>query len=139
MEEKSNDELQAINMDNALDDLANRMFNSKLMALRAQNPFIDIVPMPDQTIAIGLEAGKAVDINLVGAVKMIRFSSSKGSGDYFVSRRGRAQIPANGVTDTESGAFMNPEQGYYYVEEINQLSIVAAANCIVTIHCFTQL
>lgn len=101
-------------------DFASRMFNYKLAALRAQNPFVTITQWPS-VMAFALTAGVAVDIDLPDGVKMILFS---GNGEYFVTRNGRAQLPTGSHTQGD-GALMNPEWGWIHAEEIRSISVIA--------------
>jgi hypothetical protein len=121
----------------ASDKLALRMFNPKLMALRAQMPFINIMPFPNTTISVQLQAGVRQDIQLPDQCKLIRFSDQ---GVYYVSKNGNAQIPVAGSGDALlTGTMYKPSDEWWYVEEVAQLSLIAAANTEVTIACFTQL
>lgn len=132
----NNAELLAVSSANAMNDLANRMSNPKLMALRAQNPFLVIGQFPNEAVGVLLAAGIPQDINLPAGTKMIRFT---GNCDYYVSRKGNAQIPDGTANTRDSGAIYKPEGIYYYAEEIKQLSIVGPAVGIVTVNCFVQL
>ena len=134
MDDLTNQELVENNAARTMDEFSRRMYNPKLMALRTQNPFAVIMPFPNETRNLVLVGGVAQDINLPEATKMISFS---GSGEYYVTRMGKASIP-NGV-DQDTGCVMNPEGMFYYVEEIRQLSVIAPDDCKVTVHCFTQL
>lgn len=136
MREYTDDELLDNSAQLALEDLAHRMGNSKLMALRAQNPFIQILPFPNETRGYALPAGVAVDINLPSGTKMIRFV---GDGNYYVSRKGNASAPVGVANEDGSGSIMKPEYGFFFVEEISQLSVISTAGCNLTVHCFTQL
>lgn len=117
-----------------MNNFAARMFNPKLAALRAQNPFVSILPFPDMVKNVSLTANVPQDVTFDSGVKMVRFS---GNGEYYVSRRGNAQIPDGLIQD--SGSVMNPEDAFYYVEDIQQVSIVAPNACRVTVHCYTNL
>lgn len=126
----------AVQNEQAENDLSRRMFNPKLMAIRAQMPFIPIMPFPNESLAYKLTANKPQDVQLPAGTKIIMFS---GNGEYFVTRKGNAQVPT-GVHDVDgSGALMNPEFCFFYVEEVNQLSVVAPQDMRLSVHCFTQL
>jgi hypothetical protein len=120
--------------DNALQSLGQRMMNPKLMALRAQNPFIQIMPFPNTTLGFLLVSNTPQDINVPSEAKVVKFT---GNGEYYVSRKGNAQVP-DGV-DKLTGSIMNPEGVYYYVEEVQQLSIVSPGAVRVTVEFFSQL
>lgn len=130
------EELLSISGDLTQNDISRRMFNPKLMALRAQLPFVPIMPFPNESLAYALTAGVPVDIQLPSGTKAIMFS---GNGEYFITRKGRAQIPT-GIHDIDgSGALMNPEFFLWYVEEVSQMSAVAPYDMRLSVHCFTQL
>lgn len=121
----------------ALDSLAHRMSNPKLMALRCQNPFIDIMPFPNKVVSVLLAAGVPQDITIPSQAKLVRFS---GNGEYYVSRNGNAQIPDGTPNTSDSGSIMNPENNYWYVEEIQSLSVVSAiASVRLTVEFFSQM
>lgn len=138
MNDQDYDAIDAINdaQDNAVQSLGQRMMNPKLMALRAQNPFIDIMPFPNVTVALLLAQNAPQDIQVPPEAKLCRFS---GNQEYYVTRNGRAQVPDGIAVDT--GVIMNPENNYWYVEEIQQLSIVtpSATGARVTVEFFKQL
>lgn len=118
-------------------NLALRMSNPKLSALRAQNPFLMIVPFPNSVINTLLGAGGvATDINLPEGTKFI---SIRATSEYFVSRNGAAQIPtANVASDNGSTSF--DTSVFIYVEEVRQFSIIStAANNSICVSCFQQL
>lgn len=121
---------------NAVENFSQRMVNTKLMALRAQMPFVPILPFPDSVLTFIMVANVAQDINLPDGTKMAAFS---GNGEYYISKKGNAQIPDGTANTNQSGSMMNPEQSFYYVEEIRQLSVVAPFACKVTVQCFQQL
>jgi len=117
-------------------DFARRMFNPRLMALRAQLPGIKIMPMPNEVLAYKLTANTPQDIRLPSGCKLVKFS---GNGEYFITRKGSAQVPTSVHEWDGSGALMNPEDVYYYVEEINSLSAIAPYDCRLSVECFIQL
>lgn len=137
--DQSAEDILQVDQNLAIKSMARRMQNPKLMALRAQNPFMVIDQMPDSNIGVVLSAGAPVDIPLAAEIKMIRFS---GNCEYYVSRNGNAQIPGTaGLSNPDlSGAcgMMNPEDRYFYVEEVTSISIVSPTAGKVTIACFTQ-
>ena len=121
-------------------DIAGRMYNTKLMALRQQHPDLRIAPLTNKAVAVVLVANTAVDINLPNGTKMIRFNSD---GFFTVSRNARAQLPPaaliTGDADKEIGSFFPAFDTYYYVEEITQLSIISDLPVRVSIECFSQV
>lgn len=110
-------------------------FNPKLMAIRAQLPFVSIMPLPNSSVSVQLAANAAQDITFPEGTKVVMF---QGDGTYYVSRNGQAQIP-NSTTPDGSGSIMNPEYTFFYVEEIKSVSVIAPAQTHLTVHCFMQL
>jgi hypothetical protein len=133
MDKLDNADLIAVENKRSVDEFAKRMSNPKLTALRAQLPFIPIMPFPNTSLSYALTADVPLDINLPSGTKLVMFS---GNGEYFISRNGRAEIP---IGDGSSGNVMNPEFFMWYVEEINQFSAIAPFDCRLTVHCFQQL
>jgi len=121
-------------------DIAGRVYNPKLTALRAQNCGLPISQFTNKSIAVILAAGVAVDLNLPSGTKMIRFNSD---GFFFASRNGRAQIPTvalvTGQAEADIGSFCPATDTYYYVEEVHQLSIISDLQVRVTVECFSQI
>lgn len=134
-EKLSNDDIINGAVNCATDSLAHRMSNPKLMALRAQNPFIQILPFPNEVVTLALSANTSTDINLPEGTKFIKFS---GNGEYYVSRKGNAEIPATSVRSS-GDSLLNPEDCYFYVEEIRQFSVIAPLNMRLSVQCFVQL
>jgi hypothetical protein len=128
-------ELVALSTEHMVDNVAKSMSNPKLMALRAQNPFITIMPFPNSSISMSLTANVARDINLPSGTKMIMFS---GNGEYFVSRNGNAVIPTASAPEA-TGSIMNPEFCFFFVDEVRQMSAIAPFDMRLTVHCFIQL
>lgn len=119
----------------AVEALSKQMFNPKLMALRAQNPFVNIMPLPNQVLTVKLAANTPTDINLPNGTKIVRFSPG---GTYYVSRNGNAQLPVTGEP-AATGSMQTPSDEWWYVEELQQISIIAAVETDISIACFTQL
>lgn len=117
-------------------DLSRRMFNPKLMAIRAQMPFIPIMPLPNESLSYKMTAGVPQTIRFPSGTKIVMFS---GNGEYFITRKGQAQVPTSVHDIDGSGALMNPEFCFFYVEEINEVSAVAPFDMRLSVHCFTQL
>lgn len=112
-----------------------RVFNAKLAALRAQYPYLEIQPLPLSVIAAFLDAGIERCVQLPASTQMIKFTSS--ATPFYVMLQGKAQIPVTGNDVTKPGVLANP-QGWYYVAEVGQVSLIAPANTIVSIHCHIQ-
>lgn len=128
-----NAQLIAVQNANAVDDFAKRMSNPKLTAIRAQLPFIPIMPFPNTSLSFALTANKSVDINLPSGTKLVMFS---GNAEYYISRNGNAEIPTGSGS---VGVVMNPEFFLWYVEEVNQMSAIAPFDMRLTVHCFQQI
>lgn len=111
-----------------------RMHNPAIMALRAQLPFLIIMPFTNQVSTYKLSAGVIVDVFLPSGAKLVRFS---GTGNFIVSR-GTAALPTGVHTQGECG-IVNPQNTWYWIEEIASLSIVSRDGCDVSAEFFTQL
>jgi hypothetical protein len=120
-----------------LANYAQRMSNPNLSALRAQNPFLSIVPFPNSIINVMLPAGGSpVDVFLPEGTKYINI---RATGEYFVSRNGNAQIPTSTISNDGRGCSFDSSQ-YVYVEELHSFSIISSvANNAVCISCYQQL
>jgi hypothetical protein len=118
-------------------EVSQRMSNPKLSALRAQNPFLPIVPFPNSIINVMLPAGGSpVDIYLPEGTKYINI---RATGEYFVSRNGNAQIPTSSISNDGRGCSFDSSQ-YVYVEELRSFSIISSvANNSVCVSCYQQL
>ena len=126
------------NVANTMQDYSKRMFNEKLMALRAQNPFLGILGFPNGGFSVQLQPGVAVDINLPSDVKLI-FPS--GDQVYYLSRNGTAQVPkapTQGQGEYGVGSYQNPENVLLYVEEVSQLSVISPVICNFTCGFYSQ-
>lgn len=131
-------ETLAANVVGTLDDFSNRMFNPKLAALRAQNPFLPILGFPNAGYSVQLQPGVAVDVNLPSDVKMIFIS---GDQVYYVSRNGQAQVPkapTQGQGEYNTGSYQNPEGTFLYVEEVSQLSFISPVTCNLSVGFYSQ-
>jgi hypothetical protein len=120
-----------------LANYAQRMSNPNLSALRAQNPFLPIVPFPNSIINVMLPAGGSpIDVFLPEGTKYINI---RATGEYFVSRNGNAQIPTSTISNDGRGCSFDSSQ-YVYVEELHSFSIISSvANNAVCISCYQQL
>jgi hypothetical protein len=118
-------------------EVSQRMSNPKLSALRAQNPFLPIVPFPNSIINVMLPAGGSpLDIYLPEGTKYINI---RATGEYFVSRNGNAQIPTSNISNDGRGCSFDSAH-FVYVEELRSFSIISSvANNSVCISCYQQL
>lgn len=111
----------------------------RLSALRMQNPFLQIMPFPNQVLHCVVKNGVPVDVPLPPETKFVRFS---GTADYFVSRNGNAKIPVSTDGQQDGNAVLyRPEYCWFLVDGITSISVVSGSvqDVIVTIHCFEQL
>lgn len=115
-------------------EFAARMFNHRLAALRAQNPFVEIEQWPEPCTYV-LTANQSKDINIPTHAKMMRFS---GNGNYFVTRNGNAFIPTGDKTDNGDGVVFKPEWAWFHCEEIRSVSVIAQADMVLTVSFISQ-
>jgi hypothetical protein len=120
-----------------LRNYAQRMSNPNLSALRAQNPFLPIVPFPNSVINVLLvAAGPPVDIYLPEGTKYINI---RATSEYFASRNGNAQIPTTTVNNDGQACSFDSSQ-YIYVEELRSFSVISTgANNALCVSCYQQL
>lgn len=127
------------NTDLAIDNIGQRVTNIKLMGLRANNPFLQFLPMPNSGFSIQLQPGVSVDINLPSETKFV-FPS--GDQVYYLSRNGKAQVPgladAAGNGNYSAASIQNPEGTFLYVEEVQQLSVISPVVCNFTMGFYMQ-
>lgn len=99
-----------------------------LMRFRAEFPFVPVMPFPPQVRTVFLVQNVAQDIEIPSMAQIIIF---RGSGNYYVSNHGKAEIPA----DTTSRSVYKPEGFAWYVGGSNSLSLITpdAAGCPVSI------
>jgi len=133
-------ELQAeqridIENDRAVDNLSQRMMNPKLMALRAQNPFVEIIPFPNSGTSVRLVANVAQDIQIPSGTKYMML---RGDLAYFITRNGNAQVPG-AAQNSDAAMMQSPNNIKIYVEELQSFSVVAPADCYFTANFFAQL
>lgn len=119
-------------------EVTSRMFNAKLAALRAQNPFVPFLPLPDKVITLNLSANNPADINVPQGSQFLRFS---GNADYYISMNGNASVPtvADNTNNAGNSSIYKPEDVFYTCQESLSLSAVAPANAIVTVQIWMQL
>lgn len=94
---------------------------SSLAQLRAQYPFVPIMPFPQSAqSAIVLAANVAADINVPSEAMLGMFLSS---GDFYVSKDGRAYVP--GAAGADNTSIYRPVNMWFYVGNTTQFSVVA--------------
>lgn len=137
MEQANGD--QAAQHDAFVRELAMRTSNRELQALRAQNPFVSIMPLSNSTLSGTVTNASAKDILLPEGTKLIYITASD---EIYISRNGAAQIPSNDVAGNfQSANGIDPRNRFLYVEELRSISIIGAnAGPIrVSIACLQQL
>lgn len=105
-----------------------------LMRLRFQFPHLPIIPFPNSTKSIALVGGAApVDVTIPDTAQLAMF---RGDGAYYVSINGAASIPANTLNDDSAQACTSaykPEGFLFYLGNVNQISLIAPSDGVVTI------
>lgn len=119
-------------------NLAQRMTNSKLSALRAQHPFLPILPFPNSVIQATLTANVAQDFDLPEGTKFIMIRGPSSTLALYASRNGQAQINATS-SPVNNGSFLVDSNWLYYVEEVKQISLLSTSGIVATVACFQQL
>lgn len=131
------------NMMAARESFVSKVFNSKLAALRAQNPFLPIVPVHDKSINVSLKANVPIDCSLPSGTKMIMIRRYFPNNAVICSFNGLAQIftPVGtiGFVESDSGSFVVDDNVFIYVEEIQSLSLITANDSFCTVMCWSQL
>jgi hypothetical protein len=126
----------------AQDELASKVFNVKLAALRAQNPFLPIVSIPDKTVNLSLAINTAQDCPLPSGVKMIMIRRLNPDTQICASLNGNAQfigtITAN-TNENDSGSFVINDNIFMYVEELQSISFVSNTASQLSVMCWSQL
>ena len=120
-------------------DIARRMYNPKLTALRAQNHGLPIAQMTNKTATVLLVMNVVSQINIPSGTKMVRFNSD---GFFMCSRNGNAQLPVPsvyGAADNESGSFIPQFDTFYYIEEVKQISLISDLPVRVSLEYFAQI
>lgn len=122
-------------------NLAQRISNPKLSALRAQNPFLPIVPFPNTSVIVTLTANTPINIDIPDQAKFFNVRSALAAGGtplVFCSRNGQAQVPG-ATADATTGSVAFAPDTFIYCEEIKQFSIVSAGAAQVAINFYQQL
>ena len=98
-----------------------------LMSLRAQFPYLPIMPAPPQSFSIALTANNSFTLPIPdGSAVMMLY----GKGDYFLSLHGKAEIPG---VDGLSKSIYKPQGFALYVGNMRSVDIITAdAGVIVT-------
>src|SRR5574337_145173 len=103
----------------AQDNMARRVMNPELMALRHQLPFVSIMPIPMKCLFIvAAKANDVRDVQLPDGTQMVRFSAMRDI-EFFVGINGAVQMPP--PEDLTGGAALyTPVDQWYYVKEIGR-------------------
>src|SRR5687767_10606133 len=116
-----------------------RLMDDTLKALNNQLPFVGFQPSLSQSVYVYLAANTERTVTLLDRTQAVRFGYS--ASPLYVSLMGRVHLPtaAGDTNDNQSrGLIVNPE-GWYYAAGSRQLSLLAPAATIVSIHCHVQL
>ncbi len=103
--------------------------NRELMMLRAQFPFVPIMPPPNFVITKLLAANVAQNIDTPDMASIVRLF---GDGDFFASFGGNAIVPAAANVGWNDG-IARPENIFFYIKDKPQISVISATvNRVVT-------
>lgn len=100
---------------------------TNLAFFRGSFPFVPIVPFPAFSRVVALVAGVSMDVQ-VGNHQLVRF---KGNGDYYISAQNRARIPVVGDASDQNQSLYKPEDEWYYIGGVKQISVIAPGADIV--------
>lgn len=104
-----------------------------LARLRYEFPYVPFVPFPNQVRTIALTQNQPRDIIIPDGAAAIKFF---GSGAYYVSNQGNAEIPTV-ANDFTSQSVYKPEHFAFYVAGVRTLSLISPdAGCVVTMIAF---
>lgn len=123
--------------DSTYNEMKRRITNPELIALRGQNPFVDIVPFPMKSLFIvATKDNDTRDVTLPDGCQMVRFSAN--AIDFFVGVNGQVTMPP--VEDVSGNApLYNPVDCWYYVKGLRNISIgLALESTGVSIQCHIQ-
>lgn len=98
-----------------------------LAALRAQFPYVPIIPWPPSISTVALVQNVAQELVVPDMVQFVMF---RGSGNYYVSRHGNAETPVNAL----GKSIYKPEGFLFYSGGMKSFSCITpdAAGCVVT-------
>lgn len=108
--------------------------NERLHAIRAQFPFVMIMPFPYAASEVVLQANAPRALTVPdGAI----IGCFRGSDDYYVSAAGRARVPT--VASLEAQSLFRPDYTWFYLGGRRQFSVVSPfSNVVVQLHCFVN-
>jgi len=122
-------------VENEVDFSVRQTQNEKLMRVRAMNPFLQIAQLPNAARTVVLAANVAKDIPVPAGAKYVKF---KGNLDWYLNANGTAAVPTVDVLDG-SASIYKPEDVYFYIEEMQSVSVVAPAITIVSAYFYYQI
>lgn len=104
-----------------------------LMSLRQRFPFLPILPLMGEGVAVFLAAGVAQDLQIPDGASLMCI---RGNNDFYISVHGNAEVPTatNAVPGpSQTKSFYAPQGFLYFVGGLSNFSVVAPnANTIVT-------
>jgi hypothetical protein len=104
-----------------------------LMALRAQFPFLPVMPFPRSLVTAVLAANTPQDLQLADGTTVVRFFSD---GDFYLSVGGAAVVPTSTNVQTAFSLYM-PTGVLWYARGLRTVSVVSAtADRVVQAHCY---
>lgn len=105
-----------------------------LAFLRQMYPFVPIMPFPNFCRAVALAANTNTDVQC-GNHSLVKF---KGNGDYYVSMQGRASVPIIGDPSSGNQSIYKPEDEWFYIGGVSQISLIApGADIVVNVMFYT--
>lgn len=112
---------------NANNSTLRRPRDMELQQLRASNPFVPVVLLPNASVAIVLVANVAQDLPIPSGAK---YMTLKGTADYWLGVNGTAVVPL--ASQTANAPILRPDGINFFVQEMQSVSVVAAVDCIVS-------
>lgn len=117
-------------------------YKSRMMALRMKNPYLSIAALPDKCVAIALVAATPFEFIIPDGTVYIRLTSD---GHFGITRTGTAAYPTVApvnqsiyVQNDSTGIIIDPVNQFWYVNDIQGLSMISQIGCNVSVLCYTQ-
>lgn len=106
-----------------------------LMALRSKYPYLPIMPFPAIVKPVFLTAATERTVRVPNGAVLL---TMKGNLDFYVCRNGKADVPTAANTsdtlgDNVSQSFLAPQGFLWFVGGMNQFSMIAAVDTIVSL------
>lgn len=103
--------------------------DDRILALRANNPFVPIFDFPFRSNAVVLDVASAKNIDIPQDASYVIFS---GNDDYYVTINGQAVIPGADILDGNAPIF-RPDNMPLYCYNLRSVSLIAPrSNTVVT-------